>query len=169
MRIVFEPLGKQHDRAQFSSGQPVLDDWFRKRASQDEKRDVAHTFVAVDEQLGIVGFYCVSTLSVGFDVIPHEISRKLPRYNEMPVALIGRLARDERVRGKGLGELLLTDALRRILDASKTLALFAIIVDAKDDKAAAFYAANGFQPFPMRPNRMFILKSVVAAALERSL
>lgn len=169
MGIGFEALGKHHDRAGFSSGQPALDDWFRKRASQDEKRNLAHTFVAMDDELGIVGFYSISTLSVAFDVIPPEISRKLPRYDEIPAALIGRLARDERVRGKGLGELLLTDALRRILDASKTLQLFVIIVDAKDDKAVEFYTSYGFQRFPHQPNRLFIPKSVVMSALERSL
>ncbi|KXF77835.1 GCN5 family acetyltransferase [Paramesorhizobium deserti] len=130
---------------------------------------MARTFVACDDELGVVGFYCISSLSVGFDVIPPEISRKLPRYDEIPAALIRRLARDARVRGEGIGELLLTDALQRILGASKTLASFVIIVDAKDDKAAAFYAGFGFQPFPTRPKRMFILRSVVAAALERSL
>nr|WP_313533763.1 GNAT family N-acetyltransferase [Brucella anthropi] len=169
MGIVFEALGKHHDRAEFSSGQPALDDWFRKRASQDEKRNLAHTFVAMDDELGIVGFYSISTLSVAFDVIPPEISRKLPRYDEIPAALIGRLARHEQVRGRGLGEMLLTDALRRILDASKTLQLFVIIVDAKDDKAAEFYTSYGFQRFPHRPNRLFIQKSVVMSALERSL
>ena len=169
MGIVFEALGKHHDRARFASGQPALDDWFHKRASQDEKRNLAHTFVAVDDELSVVGFYSISTLSVAFDAVPVEISRKLPRYDEIPAALIGRLARDERVRGKGIGELLLTDALRRILDASNTLQLFAIIVDAKDENAATFYASYGFQPFPTRSNRLFILKSVAIAALERSL
>ncbi|TWG99218.1 Acetyltransferases [Ochrobactrum sp. J50] len=85
------------------------------------------------------------------------------------VALIGRLARDEQVRGKGVSEVLLTDALSRILDASKTLQLFVIIVNAENDKAAEFYASYGFQRFPHRPNRLFIQKSVVMSALERSL
>jgi len=163
--VVFEPLDRRHDRSGFSSGAPALDDWFRRRAGQDERRDVAHTFVAVDETLGVVGFYCISAYAIAFDALPDPLSRSLPRYDEIPAALIGRLARDERVRGRGIGERLLVDALQRIVEASRTLASFAIVVDAKDDRAAAFYAAYGFRPFPSRPNRLFLPRSTAAAAL----
>ena len=85
----------------------------------------------------------------------------------MPAALIGRLARDERVRGQGIGELLLADAVRRILGASKTLAVFAIVVEAKNARAVAFYEGFGFRPFPLHPDRLFLLTSSAAAAVER--
>jgi ribosomal protein S18 acetylase RimI-like enzyme len=81
-------------------------------------------------------------------------------------ALVGRLARDERVRGQGIGGLLLADAVRRILGAGRSVAVFAIVVDAKDDAAIAFYRGFGFTPFPLRPNRLFLLASTAAAALE---
>jgi GNAT superfamily N-acetyltransferase len=166
--ILIEPLGKHHDRTRFSCGQPDLDEWFRLRASQDEKRNVARVFVAIDAELGLVGFYSLSSLSLSLDSLPENVARKLPRYNAIPVALIGRLARDERARGLGIGELLLADAVRRVLDVSRAIAVFAIVVDAKDDRAARFYEAFGFQPFPLlRPRRLFLPTATAVAALEQ--
>jgi ribosomal protein S18 acetylase RimI-like enzyme len=167
LALRIEPLGKQHDRAGFSCGQGELDDWFRRRASQDERRNVARVFVAVDDALGVVGFYSLSSFTLSLENLPDEIARKLPRYDAIPAALIGRLARDEKARGRGIGELLLADALRRILSASKTLAVFAIVVDAKNERAAKFYEAYGFQVFPLQPRRLFLLASSAAAALTK--
>ena len=86
------------------------------------------------------------------------------RYGAVPAALIGRLARDLRVRGQGVGDLLLADAVRRVLQANRTLAVFAIVVEAKDEAAARFYAAFGFRPFPAHPQRLFMLTSTAEAA-----
>ena len=168
MIVRIEPLGKQHDRAKFSSGQPDIDDWFRRRASQDERRNVARVFVAINDDLGIIGFYSVSSYTLALDHLPEGLARKLPRYDAIPAARIGRLARDQRVRGQGIGELLLADAVRRILGAARSIAVFAIVVDAKDDAAAAFYRRFGFQPFPLQPSRLFLLTSTALAALVRS-
>jgi ribosomal protein S18 acetylase RimI-like enzyme len=166
--LLIEPLGKHHDRARFSCGQPQLDEWFRLRASQDEKRNVARVFVAVDDTLGVVGFYSLSSLSLSVENLPEEIARKLPRYDAIPSALIGRLARDERTRGQGVGELLLADAVQRILGAGRSVAVFAIVVDAKDNRAADFYKAFGFREFPLQPNRLFLLTATAALAFQRA-
>ncbi|HZF10336.1 MAG TPA: GNAT family N-acetyltransferase [Thermoanaerobaculia bacterium] len=167
MSVAIEPLGKNQDRARFTCGQPDLDAWFRLRASQDEKRNIARVFVAVDSELGVVGFYSLSSLSLSLQDLPEEIAHKLPRYDAIPAALIGRLARDQRVRGQGVGELLLADAIRRIVGAGRAIAVFAIVVDAKDERAGAFYEAFGFRPFPLRPGRRFLLTSTAAAGLGR--
>lgn len=164
MRFAFEVLGSQHDRATFSCGQPDLDVWFRQRAGQDQRRNVARVFVATDDELGVVGFYSLGAFTLTLTDLPAEVARTLPRYDAIPAALIGRPARDQRVRGKGVGELLLADAIGRILDAARTLAVFAILVDAKDAPAARFYAEFGFRPFPNRPERMFLLTSTAEAA-----
>jgi GNAT superfamily N-acetyltransferase len=166
-KIVIEPLGKHHDRARFSCGQPELDEWFRLRASQDEKRNVARVFVAVEAELGVVGFYSLSSLSLSLADLPEEMARKLPRYDAIPAALIGRLARDERVRGQGLGEILLADAIQRVLRTGLSIAVYAIVVDAKDERAANFYRAFGFRPFPLRPDRLFLPAATAAEGLER--
>jgi ribosomal protein S18 acetylase RimI-like enzyme len=167
LEIVIEPLGKHHDRARFSCGQPDLDDWFRSRASQDEKRNVARVFVAVSPDLGVLGFYSLSSLSLSLESLPEDIARKLPRYGAIPAALIGRLARDERARGRGVGELLLADAVQRILGAGRSVAVFAIVVDAKDERAAEFYRGFGFRVFPLQPRRLFLLTATAEAALRR--
>ena len=165
--IVIEPLGRHHDRTAFACGQAELDDWFHRRATQDERRNLARVFVAVDPVLGIVGVYSLSSLTLGLTDLPEDIARKLPRYDALPAALIGRLARDERVRGKGIGALLLADAVHRIMGVGKTLAVFAIVVDAKDEQAAAFYQDFGFRRFPLHPRRLFLLASAAATAIER--
>jgi GNAT superfamily N-acetyltransferase len=166
--VRIETLGKQHDRARFSSGQPEIDDWFRRRAGQDERRNVARLFVAVADGLGVIGFYSLSSYTLALDDLPADLVRKLPRYDAIPAARIGRLARDQRVRGRGVGELLLADAMRRILGAARSVAVYAIVVDAKDHAAAAFYRRFGFQPFPLQPRRLFLLTSTALAALDRS-
>jgi ribosomal protein S18 acetylase RimI-like enzyme len=164
LAIAIEPLGRQHDRAVFSCGQSELDDWFRRRASQDEKRNISRVFVAVDDAIGISGFYSLSSFTLSIGDLPDNITRKLPGYDDIPAALIGRLARDTRARGTGIGSLLIADAVRRILSAARSMAVFAIVVDAKDDRAIAFYEGFGFARFPTRPSRLYLLASVAAQA-----
>lgn len=163
MPFPIEPLGPQHDRAKFTCGQPDLDDWFRHRAGQDEKRNLARVFVMTDDE-GVLGFYTLSSFTLSIPDLPDEFAKRLPRYEALPAALIGRLARAERARGSGAGEMLLLDALRRTLSAARAVAVYAILVDAKDDTAARFYAKFGFASFPLRPNRMFLLASTAAKA-----
>ena len=164
---MIETLGKHHHRAAFSCGQPALDDWFRRRASQDAKRNVARVFVAVDDDLGVIGFYSLSSFALSIRDLPEEIARKLPRYDAIPAARIGRLARDERARGRGVGELLLADAIRRVLRAGRSIAVFAIVVDAKDERAVDFYTAFGFRRFPLQPHRLFFPTATAVAALAK--
>ncbi len=163
-----EPLGK-HDRAAFSCGVAALDDWFRLRAGQDEKRNVARVFVAIDDQHGIVGFYSLSSFTLAITDLPPVHVKRLPRYDVIPAALIGRLARDARVRGEGVGDILLADAVRRVVSTSRSLAVFAIVVEATDEKAAAFYRDFGFAPFPSRPLRLFMPMTEAADAVSRGL
>ena len=124
-------------------------------------------FVATDAQIGVVGFYSLSSISIASETLPKEMTRKLPRYDAIPAALIGRLARDQRVRGQRIGELLLADAIRRILGAGESIAVYAIVVDAKDERAADFYRTAGFQAFPLHPMRLFLPTSTAVAAFGR--
>ncbi len=91
--------------------------------------------VAIDDQLGIVGFYSLSSFTLAVADLPPERANRLPRYDVIPTALIGRLARDARVRGEGVGDVLLADAVRRVIGAARSLAVFAIVVEATDEKA----------------------------------
>jgi GNAT superfamily N-acetyltransferase len=163
--IRFELLTRQHVRRAFDSGAPALDDWFRTRATQDQRRRVAQVFVALDEQ-GIVGFYSLSMFTLALENLPDRLAHKLPRYGAIPAALIGRLARHERAKGSGIGDLLLADAVKRVLAATESVAAYAIVVDAKDERGRRFYESHGFVSLPSRPDRLFLLTETAAAALE---
>jgi len=162
--IRFELLSRRHDRRAFASGVPALDDWFRTRATQDQRRHIAQVFVAVDE-LGVVGFYSLSMFTLALESLPDELAHKLPRYEAIPAALIGRLARHERAKGSGIGDLLVADAVMRVLAAAESVAAYAIVVDAKDERGRRFYESHGFISLPSRPNRLFLITETAAAAL----
>lgn len=156
MKLRFEPLA-QHDRSRFTSGNAVLDDWFVHRAGQDQRRNVARVVVALDSDVEeILGYYSLSAFSVGPADFPADLARKLPRYDVVPAALIGRLARHSRVRGEGLGAQLVADAVKRLIMASDAIAIHAIIVDAIDDHAARFYESLGFLTFPEERSRLYL-------------
>lgn len=157
---------KAHDRAAFSCGAPDLDRYIREHASQDVKRDVARVFVAVPaETLTVCGYYSLSATSFQRDNLPADQAKRLPRY-PVPAALLGRLAVDDSMKGKGLGAFLLMDALNRILLATQTLAVHAVIVDAKDDAAAAFYRKYGFIPFTGEGRRLFLPMATIRRLAE---
>jgi len=168
LNLLFEPLRKKHDRSSFSSGDPALDDWFRRRAAQDDRRNIARVFVAVDRDRAdeVVGFYSLNAFTIRLDALPKDLARKLPRYDAIPACLIGRLARAVAARGQRIGELLLADAIKRILGATESLAVYAIIVDAKNDRAVDFYRAFGFTPLPDSPRRLFLLTATARMALR---
>lgn len=154
------PLGKR-DRAGFRSGEPEIDDWFHRRAGQDQRRDVARVFVAMDGDT-IAGFYSLSAFSVRLASMPEALAAKLPRYGKIPAALIGRLARDERYRGRNVGALLLADAVRRTLNAGLDMAVYSIVVEAKNEGAVTFYRSFGFAPFELHPSRLFLTTATAA-------
>lgn len=149
-------LGKGHARDDFSCGEPALDKYLRERASQDQRRRVSRVFVAEGEsRKQVIGFYTLSAGSVEARSFPSPLSAKLPKY-PIPVALIGRLAVDRRFQRIGLGGYLLADAFERVLLASQSIAVFAVIVDAKDDRAMAFYRRFGFEGFSQMERRLFL-------------
>jgi ribosomal protein S18 acetylase RimI-like enzyme len=154
--LVIEPLGAHHDRAAFSCGEPALDSYLQRQASQDIRRRVAQVFVALGDMPGkITGYYSLSATSFDKDELPPAQAKRLPHY-PVPAAVLGRLAIDRMRQGQGLGELLLLDAIRRVIWASTTLAVHAVIVDAKNERAQAFYERYGFCPFTTEPRRLFL-------------
>jgi predicted GNAT family N-acyltransferase len=163
-KVRFEVLSGAHDRSSFRCGNVALDEWFRARAGQDQKRNVAQVFVALQESR-MVGFFSLSMFTLSLESIPEALAKKLPRYEAIPAAIIGRLARAESERGTGLGDLLLADAIKRVLAAAESVAAYAIVVDAKDDAGKRFYEAHGFIPLASRPRRLFLLTQTAAAAL----
>jgi GNAT superfamily N-acetyltransferase len=154
--IVVEPLGPHHDRASFSCGEPALDAYLQRQASQDVRRRVAKVFVVTSgTPHRIVGYYCLSAAEFNKAELPAAAAKRLPHY-PVPAAVLGRLAVDQSHQGRGLGETLLMDAIRRALRASEAMAVHAIVVDAKHERAQAFYERYGFRSFATMPHRLFL-------------
>ena len=150
--VIFEPLAPHHDRTSFSCGEPALDDYLRERAGQDVRRKIARVFVAVGL---LAGYYTLSAASFFREDLPEGLAKRLPHY-PVPAAILGRLAVDRRYQGRGLGALMLADAIKRLVRASESLAIYALIADAKNDGAKAFYEHFGFQAFPDASMRLFM-------------
>ena len=154
--LTVEPFGPHHDCASFSCGEPTLDNYIRRQASQDARHRVARVFVAAGEPPGqIAGYYTLSAASFQKDDLPTELAKRLPHY-PVPAAVIGRLAVDLRNQGRGFGETLLLDAIHRVVRAGDTIGVYAVVVDALHDRAGAFYERYGFAPFPSEPLRLFL-------------
>ncbi len=139
-RIV--PLDPGSDRSTFHCGVEALDRYFHEQVTQDIRRRVTTCFVAVNDQATVAGFYTLASASVFLADLPGAIAKKLPRFPTVPAIRMGRLAIDLRARGQKLGAALLADALARTLESG--IAAFALVADAKDDKAVAFYRHHGF-------------------------
>lgn len=155
---MIEPLGRYHDRAAFSCEEDSLTRYLKEQASQDAKRHVAAPFVAVteDDPKTVLGYYTLSATNVELKDVPDTLARKLPRYPLVPATLLGRLARDQMYKGKGLGEFLLLDAIHRAVLHSSDIASAAIIVDAINAKAVSFYKHFNFMMLADRPDKLFL-------------
>ena len=141
---VIEQLSGRHDRSQFDCGSQSLNEFLRRYAGQNQRLGIARTYVAVPPGSSRVeGYYSVSSGAVRFADLPDELARRLPRY-PIPVAHLGRLAVDTTVQGRGLGRLLLMDALERILRAAQVIGIHAVEVRAKSEAARRFYQKYGF-------------------------
>jgi len=164
--ITVEPLGRQHDRTAFYCGADALDRYLKQQARQDADKRVAAPFVAVNPpNTHVLGYYTLSASVVTLTDLPDELTRKLPRYPQLPVTLLGRLAVDQSARGQRLGEHLLLDALHRSLTHADEIAAMAVVVDAKDENAAAFYRHYEFIPLQAQPRRLYVPMRVVAQLL----
>ena len=157
------PPDDSHDRRSFASGVEPLDRYLHVQAGQDQRRHVAVCFVLPDAARSrIAGYYTLSAFSVIGEALPDTLQKKLPRYGQIPCTLLGRLAVDVEYRGLGLGRHLLVDALRRALAHSAAVASWAVIVDANDDVARAFYERYGFSALPNAPRRLFLPMATIA-------
>lgn len=159
-----EPLSSRHNRADFSCGIEELERYLRERAGQDWRRFLAAVFVLQDlETERLAGYYTLAATSIQLTDLPSELTRKLPKYPLIPATLLGRLAVDERYQGQGLGTFLLLDALRRSLNSE--VASMAVVVEAKNDRARAFYEYHQFIPFPQQQQRLYLPMATIAKML----
>lgn len=144
--MIFEILGSQHQKAAFRCESEPLTRYLHEQAGQDMRKRLAVCFVTCNAAQEVLGYYTLSTASLGAGQIPEQYQRQLPKNYQAPVILLGRLARDLRMKGQGFGELLLLDALFRAHDLSQhSIGAMAVIVEPIDERAVIFYASYGFE------------------------
>lgn len=154
----------KHARSRFNCGIEALNNYLKVMASQQAKKDNSRTFILKDDKDNshIIGFYTLTMTPIDLEALPDKLQKK--HQSSTSGALIARLAVDNRYKGKGFGEWLLIDALRKLLAASDCVAFPIVIVDAKDG-AKHFYERYGFQAFQDAENKLFITISDVRASL----
>jgi predicted GNAT family N-acyltransferase len=154
-------LDKTHNRKNFECEEKSLTDYIQKQVSQDIKKKLAICFVALDVENNVKGYYTLSSQSLGRELIPGKYLKKVPENYNAPVILLGRLARDQTEKGKGLGEHLLLDALFRAFTISeKSIGAMAVVVDPINDYAVKFYEKYGFEQLP-DSGKMFLSMNTV--------
>lgn len=157
-------IGKGHRREAFDCGEAALNEYLRRYAHQNHERNLARTFVAADAGKRIHGYYSLASAAVEFESLPPDYAKRLPKY-PVPAARIARLAVDRAMQGKGFGERLLADALKRILLSAGTIGIKVVLVDAKSEGARAFYRRYGFQELANDPMTLFLPIETISKAL----
>lgn len=140
----FCKLEKSHKKNEFDCGNRPLNDYLAKIAKQDVEKNVAVCYILEGEDKKVIGYFTLASGSIPKDEIPDDLSRKLPRYSDIPFAVIGRLAIDKTYQGKGLGGYLLMEAFTEILKVSEVLGIAGVFVDPIDNSAIKFYELYGF-------------------------
>jgi predicted GNAT family N-acyltransferase len=154
---MIELLDKKHVKENFDCGNEILNGYIKRQAGQDIKRKLAVCFVISDKESNeILGYYTLSNNSIPLNSLPTIFQKKLPQnYTHIPTTLIGRLAIHNDHKGKGMGKILLIDALKRSYEISQKIGSFAVVVDPIDEKAESFYEKYDFIKLP-DSNKMFI-------------
>lgn len=162
MSIKIELLSSLLNKKDFNCGKEMLDNYLHTQASQDVKRKLCVVF-AMFEDTTIKGYYTLSNASIPSGLMPEGFRKKMPKsYETLPVTLLGRLAVDSKFKGKGLGGIILLDALKRSYEiANQSLGSIGVVVDPLDDDALAFYEKFGFILLP-DSGKMFLPMSDIA-------
>lgn len=145
-----EILQAHHQRKKFNCGQDDLNKFIKQYASQHQKSGTSKTYVTVDREAQVNGFYCLSSASIGFDLVDTVLTKRLPRY-PLPCVVIGRFAVDQTFQGQGIGKLLLAHALRQVSIVAQIIGVNFVVIHAKDQKAMMFYQRLGFISLTSNP------------------
>jgi GNAT superfamily N-acetyltransferase len=143
---MIELLGIRHNRKDFDCGKELLNNYLKNQAGQDVKRKLSACFLLAEKGTNnIKGYYTLSNNSIPLNSFSEQIQKKLPKfYPSIPTTLLGRLAIDTKFQGKGIGKVLLIDALKRSYEISKKIGSFAVVVDPIDEEAKRFYEKYDF-------------------------
>lgn len=162
-----ERLDVRHDLSAFDSGTDDLDDWLRRHALAAQQMDTARTFLLTSNDR-VLGYFSLTMGSVLRADAPAKLVRGLPAY-PVGMVLLARLAVDRHEQGRGLGALLLAEALRKAVAAGEVAAARLVVVDAIDEAAARFYQRHGFIPTPDHELRLYRRTKDVSASLNATI
>jgi GNAT superfamily N-acetyltransferase len=146
-----------HNRDAFDCGVTALNDYLKKQASQHLKSGVCTIFVLIEDAAPsrILGFYTLSNSQLVRSDLDDRAAKRLP-HHPIPTITLGRMGVDQGVQNKGHGAILLADAIRRCSLVSQEVGVYALVVDAKDTNAKAFYTHYGFTELPQHPMRLIL-------------
>lgn len=156
---IIEQLSSEHDRRSFSCGVDALDEYLRRFARQHAAANISRTYVAADG-VAIHGYYSLAMAAVRRDNLPARHADRFPNF-PLPVARLARLAVAEKHQRKGLGELLLANALQRCLRLSEEIGMVGVVVDAKDERARRWYERYEFEWLPDSPLTLWLPKAAI--------
>jgi GNAT superfamily N-acetyltransferase len=164
------PIAKPHDRAAFDCGDPDLNLYLQKFARQNHESGGAKCFIAApsDAPARIFGFYTLSPASIEYSQTPALAKKGLARY-DVPVFRLGRLAVDRTVQGRGLGGALLLRAANRCIRVAQDVGGVALLIDAKNDRAARWYESYGALRMDDAPLSLVLPLATAADALKRGI
>ena len=164
-----EAIGKKHDRDSFDCGEEALNEFLRRYARKSHDLGGAKTFLAIDDEDNktILGFYSLSPASVEYVRTPEIVKRGLARH-DVPGFRLARLAVDRKLQGQGIGGQLLLAAGRRCLMAAAEVGGVVLVIDAKNDKVAGWYASYGAVPLLDAPLSLLLPLATIQAALTRA-
>lgn len=157
VNLTFRPLDNSVKRDRFDCGIPELNDYLQKYARQNQTKGIAKTIVALTEnsETPIAGYYAISMAELQNESLPESDRKKLPRY-PIPAVRLAKLAVDQALQGQGIGKELLIHALHRAVKLSQEIGVFAVVVDATNEPAKAFYLKYGFTALPEQPLTLFL-------------
>jgi GNAT superfamily N-acetyltransferase len=158
-----EPLTEQHDIGEFSSGEPSLDDWLRRRARANQASGATRTYV-VCQGRRVVGYHALASGVVALESATGRFRRNMP--SPVPVAVLARLAVDREWQGRGIGRAMFRDAALRVTHAADAIGIRGMIVHALSDEAKKFYLALGFEESPREPMTLMVTLSDIRAVLQ---
>lgn len=162
-----EPLTSEHDRSGFSCGVQSLDQYFQKQIERDVIKETASAFLLLSQKTRKVsGYYTLSVTHLEPSFSLNEMTPIGPRYQRLPATLLSRLAVDTEFQKKGLGKVLLMDALLRSYKTSRKTGSLAFIISAMIEHVEEFYEQFGFQGFPSQQQEMFLPMEMIGRLLE---
>ncbi|WP_296662596.1 GNAT family N-acetyltransferase [Paraburkholderia sp.] len=157
-----EPLASHHELDLFSSGVESLDQWLKRRALKNQGTGASRTFVAAEGQR-VLAYYALASSAVTVDAAPGRFRRNMP--DPIPVVVLGRLAVDQSLHGRGIGRALVRDACLRVIQAADTIGIRGMLVHALSEKAQTFYERMGFERSQLDPMTLLVTLADLKAAL----